>query len=395
MTTPPPDLDRFLADLRGRRQRLLRLVSPETEPPEARPAGAEEAAALVAELQELGEQLIVADEELRVQQEELVSARRRIAAMEAESRAMLGSSTAVLVLTDESGVVLQATRAATDLLGQPAGRTPRPIPTWFDLPDRGRVRQLVSGRHLGLPQELQGAALRRSDGTTVLVDVQVSAIQGAARDPMTLRWQLNRASAGEPAMPTTQLPLAPGPGLAVELTEMTTRLAARTTLPETLLAVTQEAVRMVPGAQHAAVLGTDGDGASQTLAASGTAIDIPVGDELSVPLVLPGYADAALRLRAGRPGAFGAEARWIAGMLAVHFRVATARALHKENLEQAIRTRQQIGEAVGVLVERRRLTPEAAFDVLVARSKATNLKLREVARIVVETGQDPSEINRP
>jgi hypothetical protein len=111
---------------------------------------------------------------------------------------------------------------------------------------------------------------------------------------------------------------------------------------------------------------------------------------LRVPLGLPGFHATQLRI-IGSPS-WGSEATSLATMLAVHFRVATARVLQRRNLEHALDTRQLIGQAVGVLVERRRVTPEAAFDELALRSQLVNLKLRELARLVVETGQDPEQI---
>ena len=55
-------------------------------------------------------------------------------------------------------------------------------------------------------------------------------------------------------------------------------------------------------------------------------------------------------------------------------------------------SRQVIGEAMGVLIERHRITSEQAFARLVRASQNSNIKLREVAQIVCETGQDPAQI---
>jgi AmiR/NasT family two-component response regulator len=45
-----------------------------------------------------------------------------------------------------------------------------------------------------------------------------------------------------------------------------------------------------------------------------------------------------------------------------------------------------IGEAKGILMERFKLTPDAAFDILRSSSQRLNVKLREVARRLAETG---------
>lgn len=59
------------------------------------------------------------------------------------------------------------------------------------------------------------------------------------------------------------------------------------------------------------------------------------------------------------------------------------------NLEQALTTSRVIGTAIGVLVERHKVTPEAAFDMLVASSQNSNRKLRDVADSFVYSGQLP------
>jgi len=60
-----------------------------------------------------------------------------------------------------------------------------------------------------------------------------------------------------------------------------------------------------------------------------------------------------------------------------------------ENLEFAMITRQQIGQAVGVLMERCGLSAEAAFSYLRRVSQTGNVKLRDVARDLLTTGELP------
>lgn len=398
MTTSPAELDRFLADLSGRRQRLLRLVGPAAAPvdvPAAREQEADQDVVgldLVAELYELSEQLIVADEELRVQQEELDATRSHLQTLVSEREALFDTSSSALVLTDDRGVVLKMSRVAAALVRHPPRRqAPRPIATWFEVADRHRVRNLISGRGLVEPLSVREATLRRSDGSTAVVDVRVSLVDDLVGAGTRLRWELAVTDDPRPAAPVPE----PGSGsaLAAELTEMTSRLAAVTSVPETLAAVADEAVRLVPGAENALLVVLGKQGSREILARAGGAPEHRTADELAVSLVLPGYAAVELRLQASRPETFEDEARRVAELLAVHFRVAVSRALQRQNLEQTIETRQQIGEAVGVLVERRRMTSAAAFDELVQQSQLLNLKLREVARIVVETGQDPDQIS--
>ncbi len=60
-----------------------------------------------------------------------------------------------------------------------------------------------------------------------------------------------------------------------------------------------------------------------------------------------------------------------------------------ENLELAISTREVIGQAEGILIERERLTPEQGFDVLRRTSLHVNLRLRDLVQYVVDAGEMP------
>jgi hypothetical protein len=62
------------------------------------------------------------------------------------------------------------------------------------------------------------------------------------------------------------------------------------------------------------------------------------------------------------------------------------------NLEQAIQSHRLVGQAVGILVERHRILPGEAFDRLKRASQNRNLKLHDVARRVIETGAEPSDV---
>ena len=76
----------------------------------------------------------------------------------------------------------------------------------------------------------------------------------------------------------------------------------------------------------------------------------------------------------------------------MHLRIAVGRAVQEGDLRLALESRQRIGQAVGVLMERHRTTPDAAFAELARWSQHRNLKLREVAHFVVETGLDPDQM---
>jgi GAF domain-containing protein len=92
----------------------------------------------------------------------------------------------------------------------------------------------------------------------------------------------------------------------------------------------------------------------------------------------------------GRPeDAFDGVARTLAGSFAAHAAIAYARAVERQHLESALASRNLIGQAQGILMERHKIPAGTAFDVLVAASQEGNTRLVEVARRIVETGITP------
>ncbi len=71
---------------------------------------------------------------------------------------------------------------------------------------------------------------------------------------------------------------------------------------------------------------------------------------------------------------------------------ATGFAEREQNLRRAVESHEQIGQAVGILVERHRWTPTVAFERLKRTSQDHNTKLREVALRVIESGADPGQL---
>ena len=66
-----------------------------------------------------------------------------------------------------------------------------------------------------------------------------------------------------------------------------------------------------------------------------------------------------------------------------------------ENLHSALGSREIIGQAQGILMERERISADQAFDVLRRASQYLNIKLREVAQTLVDTGERPDTGPRP
>jgi transcriptional regulator with GAF, ATPase, and Fis domain len=99
----------------------------------------------------------------------------------------------------------------------------------------------------------------------------------------------------------------------------------------------------------------------------------------------------AMNVMSFQVDAFDAEAIAAGALFAAQAGVALSNALtHRqdeekvEQLEEGIRTRQVIGEAVGIVMATRQVNANEAFEILKTISQHTNVKLKEVAAGLVE-----------
>ncbi len=120
---------------------------------------------------------------------------------------------------------------------------------------------------------------------------------------------------------------------------------------------------------------------------------------LAHPLLTPaGDAIGVISLYARQPSAFGESAMATLGGFVTQAGAAVANARIYDRisrlsrqLEEALTSRSVIEQAKGILMERERVGPEEAFDLLRQQSQHRNTKLRDVARDLVEgvTGRSP------
>lgn len=103
----------------------------------------------------------------------------------------------------------------------------------------------------------------------------------------------------------------------------------------------------------------------------------------------------ALNLYATASGAFTPRSEQVGLLLASHASVAFARVRHSTNLGDAIATRQSIGEAVGIVMERHKVTSQVAFELLTRASQNTNTKMRDLADQIAHTGHVPEVAETP
>jgi len=125
------------------------------------------------------------------------------------------------------------------------------------------------------------------------------------------------------------------------------------------------------------------------------AIATGIRSVLALPLAVNSQR-GALNLYARHPAAFAVMDQTKASILVSLASVALSVAhTHEDeerrmvNLQSALASREIIGEAVGILMERQGFTVEQAFDVLRRASWHLNIKVQEVAQKLVETGEDP------
>ncbi|MGY1713314.1 GAF and ANTAR domain-containing protein [Geodermatophilus sp. SYSU D01106] len=111
-----------------------------------------------------------------------------------------------------------------------------------------------------------------------------------------------------------------------------------------------------------------------------------VGSSLSLQLIVAGDRLGALNLYARTPGAFGVESVDTGLAIASHAAIALAGAQTEHHLRTAIDSRDLIGQAKGILMERYKLTAAQAFAVLVRASQEANRKVVDVAMQLCDTG---------
>jgi GAF domain-containing protein len=91
----------------------------------------------------------------------------------------------------------------------------------------------------------------------------------------------------------------------------------------------------------------------------------------------------ALNLYSDEPGAFSEDSFLVGEILAQHAAVAMIGSAAETQFENALATRDVIGQAKGMLMQRDNLTGLQAFSLLTRASQQTNIKLVDVARWLV------------
>nr|WP_308288194.1 GAF and ANTAR domain-containing protein [Streptomyces corallincola] len=207
-------------------------------------------------------------------------------------------------------------------------------------------------------------------------------------------------------------------GLAEALTVAARELHETATPDATLRAAAELAVKLLPGAEHAGVLEMErGEHLravawSDELVRDAGAPSLTHWEELwTSPVVRTAHGTEddgrgplsglglrsvlSLRLRADKrrltvltaysrdPHAFDESATRLGRLFTTHVSLALKSVTVREQLTEAMQTRDLIGQATGVLMERLDIDAGAAFESLVRASQRENVKLRDLARRIV------------
>ena len=164
------------------------------------------------------------------------------------------------------------------------------------------------------------------------------------------------------------------------------------------IAATSESIALLDGAQQAAGQGPclDAVRTQKPIRCSDLRTDVRwpqfaraattagVHRVLSCPLDMPGGSGATLTVFGSQPGAFGSGSATIATMLASHAALALLTAEHERQFRAALATRDIIGQAKGMLMERFGVDSARAFALLKQMSQETNTPVRQLAARLVD-----------
>jgi len=117
-------------------------------------------------------------------------------------------------------------------------------------------------------------------------------------------------------------------------------------------------------------------------------VEIGVLSGLSFKLYTADRTAGALNLFGFKPRVWDADAETIGTVLAAHAAAAILASRHGEQLESALSTRDRIGQAKGIIMERYGVDDVRAFEMLRQLSQDSNTPLTDIAQRVIDTRGD-------
>jgi GAF domain-containing protein len=117
-------------------------------------------------------------------------------------------------------------------------------------------------------------------------------------------------------------------------------------------------------------------------------VELGVLSGLSFKLYTTNRTAGALNLFAFKPNAFRPEDETTGTVLAAHAAAAILASREGEELQSALTTRDRIGQAKGIIMERYNVDDIRAFDMLRRLSQDSNTRLVDIAQRVIDTRGD-------
>ena len=113
---------------------------------------------------------------------------------------------------------------------------------------------------------------------------------------------------------------------------------------------------------------------------------IGAGSMICAPMTDGIAVRGSLSVISPQAGAFDEESADLAAVFAVHAAIALSAAESYRQLQAAVSSRDVIGQAKGILMQRYKITADAAFMLMSAHARESNAKLRDVAWELCQTG---------
>jgi transcriptional regulator with GAF, ATPase, and Fis domain len=117
------------------------------------------------------------------------------------------------------------------------------------------------------------------------------------------------------------------------------------------------------------------------------ALSVGAASMLCFQLFVEGDNLGALNLYGHEPNNFTEESEHVGLLFVSHAAVAMAGAQKHDQMVAGLATRDLIGQAKGILMERYKIDAQKAFSLLVRASQHRNLKLRDLAAELTDTGR--------
>jgi GAF domain-containing protein len=121
-----------------------------------------------------------------------------------------------------------------------------------------------------------------------------------------------------------------------------------------------------------------------------------IGSTLSLPLIVDNEAVGAMNLYSRTERAFDERAQQVGSLFATQAAIVLANAQAywdartlSEGLSEALKTRAVIEQAKGILMAAQHCDADKAFELLVRASQRENLKVRDIAKRIIEAVGEP------